>query len=726
MTTNPPNVATDVDSVTAATNKLSLSNDANSQDTDSASKAPGLFNEPPRAQAGATHLRVPTKRSMAPKITSSGGKDSSYRNQYNGNSSRGSSRYVPPHMRNRMLASANARPSSGRNSNPPPYPGVTNPNQARDDGRGNARGGEPRPGRWDSTSSSNGGSHHGYRNRSWGDKGSASANHSRWSNEDSPFGNTPDEDVDDSSIFNGMNTGINFEKYNDIPVEMSGKNCVEPIESFESSGLHVRLLKNIKLAKYSTPTPVQKNAIPVIQAGRDLMACAQTGSGKTAAFMVPTLDRMLAMGGPPVPPAPPAMVNRGPRRRIVYPTALVLAPTRELASQIYDEAQKFCHQSGIFARVVYGGADVREQLRQLDRGCDLIVATPGRLVDLVERGRISLEVIRFLILDEADRMLDMGFEPQIRQIVEDLNLPGKGERQTLMFSATFPKEIQRLASDFLEDYLFLAVGRVGSTTDFIQQRVEYCPEPQKREMVLNLLNTISGLTLIFVETKRGADSLEAFLIQQQYPATSIHGDRTQPEREDALRSFRSGMTPIMVATDVAARGLDIPNVTHVINFDLPNDIDDYVHRIGRTGRAGNSGLATALINEKNRNIVRDLTELLSEAGQEVPPFLSEMSRQVTSGGGGRRRNGGGHRFGGRDYRKENGGGRGGGGGGRYSGSSGGYGGGGYGGGGGWGSGGGGYNSGGGGYGGGGYGNYGGGSYGGGSYGGGSYHNGGGW
>eukprot|EP00177_Eucheuma_denticulatum_P005042 GFKZ01009178.1.p1 GENE.GFKZ01009178.1~~GFKZ01009178.1.p1 ORF type:complete len:577 (+),score=84.90 GFKZ01009178.1:779-2509(+) len=544
------------------------------------------------------------------------------------------------------------------------------------------------------------------RQRTWGDKGSASNNTSRWSNEDSPFGNK--EDVEDAAIFNGMNTGINFEKYNDIPVEMSGENCVEAIESFEKSGLHIRLLKNIKLSKYTTPTPVQKNAIPVITAGRDLMACAQTGSGKTAAFLVPTLDRMLAMGEPP-------QAGRNHRRRVVYPTALVLAPTRELASQIYDESQKFCHQTGILARVVYGGADVRDQLRQLERGCDLIVATPGRLVDMVERGRISLECIRFLTLDEADRMLDMGFEPQIRQIVEDLYLPPKGERQTLMFSATFPKEIQQLASDFLIDYIFLAVGRVGSTTEFIQQRVEYCEESSKRDMVLNLLNTIPGLTLVFVETKRGADALEDFLIRQQYPATSIHGDRSQQEREEALRSFRSGRTPIMVATDVAARGLDIPNVTHVINFDLPNEIDDYVHRIGRTGRAGNSGLATALINEKNRNIVRDLVDLLSEAGQEVPPFLTEMSRYVSSSGG-RRRNGG-NRFGGRDYRKD------GGGGGRHGGrSGGGGGGGGYGGGG---YGGGGY--GGSGYGGGGYGGggYGGGGYGGGNYGGGSYGGGGG-
>ncbi|KAI0564653.1 DEAD (Asp-Glu-Ala-Asp) box polypeptide 3 [Gracilaria domingensis] len=656
--------------------------------------------------AGAAELRVQDVASPAEKP--------SHSRNANGPSSksRTGSRYVPPHMRTRMLGMAN-------NANNAPQAAATGATVASvasvDAGRmpsygrfgGGARDGRPQ--RWSDEP----------RQRTWGDKGPSGNNpaaaSSRWSSDDSPFAGKPD--VNEEDIFNGMNTGINFDKYNDIPVERSGTGSadIHAIESFEKSELHIRLLKNIKLAKYTSPTPVQKNAIPIVASNRDLMACAQTGSGKTAAFLVPTLDRMLEMGGPPTPPPN----TRPSRRRLVYPTALVLAPTRELASQIYDESQKFCHYTGILARVVYGGADVRDQMRQLERGCDLIVATPGRLVDMVERGRISLECVKFLILDEADRMLDMGFEPQIRQIVEAFYLPPKGERQTLMFSATFPREIQQLASDFLDDYIFLTVGRVGSTTDFIQQRVEYCDEASKRDMVLNLLNTISGLTLVFVETKRGADALEEFLIRSGYPATSIHGDRSQPEREDALRSFRSGRTPIMVATDVAARGLDIPNVTHVINFDLPNEIDDYVHRIGRTGRAGNSGLATALINEKNRNIVRDLTELLSEAGQEVPPFLTKMSEAVSHSGG-RRRNGG--RFGGRDYRKD------GGGGGRhnrsnYGGGSGGYGfnsygGGGYGGGG---SGGGGGGYGGGSYGGGSYGG-GGGSYGGGSYGG-SYQNG---
>lgn len=636
-----------------------------------------------------------------------------------GGGGRGGSRYMPPHMRQKVLnGDAGPAPPAGGGDGgdggggAPPGDGGGKWQNAgggggynSGGGRGGAYGGGGyggggggggrnfggggggnyggsfgggRMGGQDSRSGGGGGGGGGGRGRTWGDKGSAAASSNRWSKDESPFGGR--EDVADADIFNGMSQGINFEKYNDIPVEMSGENCVDAIADFPSSGLHTRLLKNIALAKYTNPTPVQKNSIPIIQAGRDLMACAQTGSGKTAAFLVPTLDRMLAMGGPPQPPP-----GRG-GRRACFPTALVLAPTRELASQIHEEGLKFCHQSGILSRVVYGGADVRDQLRQLERGCDLIVATPGRLVDMVERGRVSLECIRFFILDEADRMLDMGFEPQIRQITYELGLPEKDYRQTLMFSATFPKEIQQLASDFLKDYLFLAVGRVGSTTDFIQQRIEYAEEHSKRDMVINLLNSIPGLTLVFVETKRGADALEDFLIREGYPATSIHGDRSQPEREDALRSFRSGRTPIMVATDVAARGLDIPNVTHVINFDLPNDVDDYVHRIGRTGRAGNSGLATALINEKNRNIVRDLVELLSEANQEVPPFLSQMSSFSGSsgrrgggggGGGGRRGNGG---FGGRDFRRDGGGGGGsGGGGGRHGG--GGSGGGGYGGGG---------------------------------------------
>ncbi|PQE32032.1 hypothetical protein CJF32_00001612 [Rutstroemia sp. NJR-2017a WRK4] len=396
-------------------------------------------------------------------------------------------------------------------------------------------------------------------------------------------------------------TGINFEKYDDIPVEASGHDVPEPVLTFSNPPLDDHLIRNIELAHYKVPTPVQKYSIPIVMGGRDLMACAQTGSGKTGGFLFPILSQAF-INGPSATPANAA--GSFGRTRKAYPTSLILAPTRELVSQIYDESRKFAYRSWVRPCVVYGGADIGSQLRQIERGCDLLVATPGRLVDLIERGRISLQNIKYLVLDEADRMLDMGFEPQIRRIVEGEDMPGVQNRQTLMFSATFPRDIQMLARDFLKDYVFLSVGRVGSTSENITQKVEYVEDVDKRSVLLDILHTHGpGLTLIFVETKRMADSLSDFLINQNFPATSIHGDRTQRERERALEMFRNGRCPILVATAVAARGLDIPNVVHVVNYDLPTDIDDYVHRIGRTGRAGNTGIATSFFNRGNRGVV---------------------------------------------------------------------------------------------------------------------------
>lgn len=482
--------------------------------------------------------------------------------------------------------------------------------------------------------------------------------------------------IDDPSK---QHTGINFEKYDDIPVEASGHDVPEPVHQFTTPPLDEHLCNNIELAHYKVPTPVQKYSIPIVMGGRDLMACAQTGSGKTGGFLFPILSQAF-INGPC--PAPANAGGQFGRQRKAYPTSLILAPTRELVSQIYDESRKFAYRSWVRPCVVYGGADIGSQLRQIERGCDLLVATPGRLVDLIERGRISLANIKYLVLDEADRMLDMGFEPQIRRIVECEDMPTVADRQTLMFSATFPRDIQMLARDFLKDYVFLSVGRVGSTSENITQKVEFVEDVDKRSVLLDILHThAGGLTLIFVETKRMADSLSDFLINQNFPATSIHGDRTQRERERALEYFRNGRCPIMVATAVAARGLDIPNVTHVINYDLPTDIDDYVHRIGRTGRAGNTGIATAFFNRGNRGVVRELMDLLKEANQEVPAFLEAIARESSFGGGGRggRPRGGGGRGGGnRDFRKYGGGGGGGFGGGGFGGAShgGGYGGGG--------------------------------------------------
>jgi len=469
-------------------------------------------------------------------------------------------------------------------------------------------------------------------------------------------------------MFGTGNSGINFDKYEDIPVEATGNEVPPNITTFDDVKLTEIVKTNIGLARYATPTPVQKYAIPIILAHRDVMACAQTGSGKTAAFLVPILNQIFERG-------PQAnQGNSGQRsygRRKQYPLALVLAPTRELATQIYDEARKFAYRSRVRPCVVYGGADVRQQMQDLERGCHLLVATPGRLVDMLERGKIGLEYCNYLVLDEADRMLDMGFEPQIRRIVEEDAMPKTGMRQTLMFSATFPKEIQMLARDFLDNYIFLAVGRVGSTSENITQKIVWVEEQDKRSFLLDLLNA-SGLnkfnladvdpnvpeqlTLVFVETKRGADALEDFLYKDGYPVTSIHGDRSQREREDALKRFRSGRTPILVATAVAARGLDIPHVKHVINFDLPSDVEEYVHRIGRTGRMGNLGVATSFFNDKNRNLIRDLAELIVETKQELPSWLEGMAMEMkhSSGGGGRRGGNKGGRFSGgfgsRDYR----------------------------------------------------------------------------
>ncbi|XP_042316879.1 ATP-dependent RNA helicase DDX3X isoform X9 [Sceloporus undulatus] len=479
---------------------------------------------------------------------------------------------------------------------------------------------------------------------------------SRWSDkcdEDDWSKPLPPSERMEQELFAGGNTGINFEKYDDIPVEATGNNCPPHIESFSDVDMGEIIMGNIELTRYTRPTPVQKYAIPIIKDKRDLMACAQTGSGKTAAFLLPILSQLYTDGPGD---ALRAMKENGRYgRRKQYPISLVLAPTRELAVQIYEEARKFAYRSKVRPCVVYGGADIGQQIRDLERGCHLLVATPGRLVDMMVRGKIGLDFCKYLVLDEADRMLDMGFEPQIRRIVEQDTMPPKGVRQTMMFSATFPKEIQMLARDFLEEYIFLAVGRVGSTSENIKQKVVWVDESDKRSFLLDLLTATGedSLTLVFVETKKGADSLEDFLFREGFACTSIHGDRCQRDREEALHQFRSGRSPILVATAVAARGLDISNVKHVINFDLPSDIEEYVHRIGRTGRVGNLGLATSFFNEKNVNITKDLLDLLVEAKQEVPSWLENVAyEQHHKGGSSRGRSKGRFSggFGARDYR----------------------------------------------------------------------------
>lgn len=613
-----------------------------------------------------------------------------------GSGSRGGGRYVPPHLRNRL---EDAPPPGGRRN------GDYQPSYQQRDNRGGGGGGGGyrnndgqrfrdhddrwRGGRGDNRRDDR----RGYEDRR-DIGGSGPPRNNRWIEDDRDRGSSGGQgggrwqdrgnDRDDWSqplarnevleaeLFNNTNSGINFDKYDDIPVEATGEDIPPCINSFGDIKLTEIIKQNINMARYDRPTPVQKYALPFILAKRDLMACAQTGSGKTAAFLVPILNQIYEQG-------PVQVKSNNPRgRNKQYPLSLILAPTRELATQIYEEARKFSYRARVRPCVVYGGADVVSQMRDLSRGCHLLVATPGRLADMIDRGKIGLDYCKYLVLDEADRMLDMGFEPQIRRIVEEDNMPPTGQRQTLMFSATFPKEIQRLAQDFLDNYIFLAVGRVGSTSENITQKIVWVSEDDKRSFLLDILNAAGldrateankddkmamgvpprreeSLTLVFVETKKGADALEEFLYRHGYPVTSIHGDRSQREREDALRVFRSGQCPILVATAVAARGLDIPHVKHVINFDLPSDIEEYVHRIGRTGRMGNLGLATSFFNDKNRNMVRDLVELLQEAKQELPKWLEAIASEARFGGGGGRGRAGAKRFGGgfgsRDYRQ---------------------------------------------------------------------------
>ena len=443
---------------------------------------------------------------------------------------------------------------------------------------------------------------------------------------------------EEEEIFKTIQKGINFDNYDNIAVEVTGRDPVQPITSFQEAALYDTFKSNVEKAKYVKPTPVQKYSIPAILAGRDLMACAQTGSGKTAAFVLPVMTGMIDNG-----------LTGSQMSEIQAPQALVIAPTRELANQIYYEARKFAYGTMLKACVCYGGVSVGHQLSQIERGCHLLVATPGRLMDFINRRKISLHALKYLVLDEADRMLDMGFEPKIRELAENQDFPPKTERQTLMFSATFPEEIQKLAGEFLNDYLFLTVGRVGSATSDIEQNICQVSEFEKRDKLVELLNNAgSDRMLVFVETKRMADFLASYLSQTGFPTTSIHGDRQQEEREEALRDFKKGRTPVMVATSVAARGLDIPDVKHVINYDLPKEIEEYVHRIGRTGRIGNKGKATSFFqSDKDGNIARSLVKVLGDAEQEVPDWLEEQAENAIGTNYGPA----GGRFGGRDTRK---------------------------------------------------------------------------
>ncbi|XP_048707156.1 putative ATP-dependent RNA helicase DDX4 isoform X2 [Caretta caretta] len=421
----------------------------------------------------------------------------------------------------------------------------------------------------------------------------------------------------EEAIFAHYQTGINFDKYDTILVEVSGLDPPPAILTFEEANLCQTLNKNIAKAGYLKLTPVQKYSIPVILAGRDLMACAQTGSGKTAAFLLPILAHMMKDG-----------VTASHFREQQEPECIIVAPTRELINQIFLEARKFSYGTCIRPVVIYGGTQTGHSIRQIKQGCNILCATPGRLMDIIGKEKIGLRKVRYLVLDEADRMLDMGFGPEMKKLISCPGMPSKDRRQTLMFSATFPEEIQRLAGEFLKpEYLFVAVGQVGGACSDVQQTILQVSQYSKREKLVEILQSIRDeRTMVFVETKKKADFIATFLCQEKIPTTSIHGDREQREREEALGDFRSGKCPVLVATSVAARGLDIENVQHVINFDLPSTIDEYVHRIGRTGRCGNIGKAISFFDSvSDSHIAQPLLKVLSDAQQEVPSWLEEIA-----------------------------------------------------------------------------------------------------
>jgi ATP-dependent RNA helicase RhlE len=361
---------------------------------------------------------------------------------------------------------------------------------------------------------------------------------------------------------------------------------------FSDLGLASPLLDAVAAEGYSTPTPIQAQAIPPVLAGRDLCGIAQTGTGKTAAFALPILQRLAAAARRPLPRTC---------------CALVLSPTRELASQIADNFRAYGAGTTLSTAVVFGGVSVGGQREQLARGVDVLVATPGRLLDLIDSRSLVLSSVRILVLDEADRMLDLGFIHALKRIVKLLPRP----RQTLLFSATMPRAISALAEDYLDNPVKVVVAPAATTAERVDQGVVFVSAERKRDLLVTMLRDPAfNRVLVFTRTKHGADRVVRHLVATGIEAAAIHGNKSQPQRERALAGFRDGEARVLVATDIAARGIDVDGVSHVINFELPNVPEDYVHRIGRTARAGAHGIAIALCSDEERAYLRDIEKLI--------------------------------------------------------------------------------------------------------------------
>ncbi|XP_050428837.1 uncharacterized protein LOC126838460 [Adelges cooleyi] len=396
-----------------------------------------------------------------------------------------------------------------------------------------------------------------------------------------------------------------------------GSNVPDPIMNFHEVILPDYVLNEVKKQGFSQPTPIQAVSWPIALSGRNMVGIAQTGSGKTLAYILPAILH----------------INNQPRLlRYDGPIALVLAPTRELAQQIQQVANAFGTSTFVRNTCVFGGAPKGPQADDLDRGVEIVIATPGRLIDFLERNTTNLKRCTYLVLDEADRMLDMGFEPQIRKIIEQI----RPDRQVLMWSATWPQEVKNLAEEFLVDYVQVNVGSLNlSANHNISQVVDVCDDYEKEQKLFALLTDIfsqpENKTIIFVETKRSVDNIVKSVNRNGWRSIGIHGNKSQNERDHTLNQFRSGQANILVATDVAARGLDVDDVKYVINYDYPNSSEDYVHRIGRTGRSSRTGTAFTFVTPNNARQAKDLISVLQEANQVVNPKLFELAEMAAAG-----------------------------------------------------------------------------------------------
>jgi len=372
--------------------------------------------------------------------------------------------------------------------------------------------------------------------------------------------------------------------------------------TFQELGLSNELLRAVEEQGYSTPTPVQEQSIPIILAGHDVLAGAQTGTGKTAGFTLPMLNLMQKTHG------------ESSRKRMIR--ALVLTPTRELAAQVAESVSLYGRHLPLRSMVIFGGVGASPQIQKLRRGVDILVATPGRLLDLINQGEVDLSKVEFFVLDEADRMLDMGFIHDIRKVLKML----PKERQNLLFSATFSDEIKKLAAGFLRSPKYVEVAR-NKTAHQITQVVHPVSKAKKRELLSHLMKEGAWeQVLVFTKTKHGANRLTTQLEQDGFTAAAIHGNKSQTARTKALAGFKAKSIQVLVATDIAARGLDIDHLPYVVNYELPHVSEDYVHRIGRTGRAGNQGQAVSLVSADDKKLLFDIERLIK---QDIPQVMVE-------------------------------------------------------------------------------------------------------